>query len=289
MTNELKADISLIIVTIFWGTSFPITSLALKDMSPYAFLTYRYILSAVIMLILTHKKLKYLNKGTFKAALYIGGTLFFGSIIQTVGLLYTTPSKSGFISGLSVVLVPLLIGIVYRKLPDTKTILGVMLSVAGLFLISINKASPINFGDILTLSCAFLFALQILVVDSFAKDKDILLLTTMQIVIVAGFGIILSMFLGKLYIKFTLLSFSAIVYTSLFCTVAAYIVQNKMQPYLKPTHAAIIFLLEPVAGAVSSVFIGDKLSKSAYFGAALILFGMLITSIKKRKLYNSKT
>jgi len=283
MTNELRADISLIIVTIFWGTSFPVTSLALRDMSPYAFLTYRYILSAVIMLILTHKKLKNLNKATFKAALYIGGTLFFGTIIQTVGLLYTTPSKSGFISGLSVVLVPLLIGIVSRKLPDNKTILGVIFSVAGLFLISINKASPINFGDILTLSCAFLFATQILVVDSFAKDKDIMLLTAMQIVIVACLGIILSLLLGKLSIKFTLLSIAAIIYTSLFCTVAAYIVQNKMQPYLKPTHAAIIFLLEPVAGAASSVFIGDKLSGRAYFGAALILFGMLITSIKIRK------
>lgn len=282
MTNELKADISLIIVTIFWGTSFPVTSLALKDMSPYAFLTYRYIISAVIMLILTNKKLKYLNKGTFKAALYIGGTLFLGTIIQTVGLLYTTPSKSGFISGLSVVLVPLLIGVVHRKFPDNKTMAGIVLSVSGLFLLSINKASPVNFGDILTLSCAFLFAVQILVVDAFARGKDILLLTTMQIVIVACFGIVLSLALGKLSIKFTWLSFSSILYTSLFCTVAAYIVQNKMQPYLKPTHAAIIFLLEPVAGAAASVFIGDRLSGRAYLGAALILSGMLITSIKIR-------
>lgn len=283
MTKEFKADISLIFITIFWGSSFPIISLALKEMSPITYLTYRYGISSIIMLFLTRKRLKNIDKNIVIAAFFIGGSLFLGSMTQNTGLLYTSPSKSGFITGLYVVLVPLIIGVWYKRVPDVKVIFGVIFSSIGLYFISVNDAIVFNLGDTLTLLAAFLFALQILFVDKFARGKDILLLTALEILIVAILGLIVAIPLGKLSFNITPFSIFAILYTSLFCTILAYGIQNKMQPYLNPTHAAIIFLFEPIFSAIFSIFIGDILSKRALIGAGFILFGMIITTIKKRR------
>lgn len=132
MTKELKADICLFLVTIAWGGSFPVMSVALKSIPPYSFLMLRFLFAGVVLALICHKRLKNINKETIIGGIIVGLTMFFGSAFQSVGLLYTTSSKSGFITGLYVVIVPVLVAIIYMKVPDVNTIIGAALALIGL-------------------------------------------------------------------------------------------------------------------------------------------------------------
>lgn len=280
MNKEFKADISLLLATIAWGSSFPIISLALKNFPPYSFVMLRYLLATVLLLPICMKKLKKVNKQTIIAGIIIGLTVFGGTILQTAGLVYTTPSKSGFITGLNVVMVPILIAIIYKRLPDFKTVIGVILSLIGLTLMSLSGKMELNFGDLLTIIGAIVFSIQILVVDKFANNIDVLMLTFIEFFATGLFSIVPSGIFEKFDFTFNSLSIIGIVYTAIFCTVLAYLIQNKMQPFTNPSHAAIIYLAEPVFGAIFSMFIGDRLTGRTLIGCLFIFLGMVVINLK---------
>lgn len=280
MTKQLKADLSLLAVTVVWGASFPIMSIAFKSVPPYSFIAMRYILSGLILGIFFIKRFNNFSREMLKPGILIGIALGIGCILQAVGLTYTTPSKSGFITGLNVVLVPIFIAFIYKKIPDFKTNLGVVLSVSGLALMSISGKVGINFGDFLTLLSAVAFAVQIILVDKFAKDSDLAVLTTIEFLVVGLLSSVPAAFIEGFKINLNLFAVGAIIFTALFCTIFAYGLQNVAQAYTTPTHTAIIFLAEPVFSAIFSVFIGDKLSGRTFWGCSLILLGMIIINLK---------
>ncbi|MCM0649685.1 DMT family transporter [Clostridium swellfunianum] len=280
MTKQLKADLSLLAVTVVWGASFPIMSIAFKSVPPYSFIAMRYILSGLILGIFFIKRFNNFSREMLKPGILIGIALGIGCILQAVGLTYTTPSKSGFITGLNVVLVPIFIAFIYKKIPDFKTNLGVVLSVSGLALMSISGKVGINFGDFLTLLSAVAFAVQIILVDKFAKDSDLAVLTTIEFLVVGFLSSVPAAFIEGFKINLNLFAVGAIIFTALFCTIFAYGLQNVAQAYTTPTHTAIIFLAEPVFSAIFSVFIGDKLSGRTSWGCSLILLGMIIINLK---------
>ncbi|WP_123052685.1 DMT family transporter [Clostridium sp. JN-1] len=280
MTTKLKADLSLLAITVFWGASFPIISKILKYIPPYSLMALRYLLAGVILLAVTYKNFKNIEMKVIKAGILIGISLFLGCAFQFVGLLYTTSSKSGFITGLNVAIVPIILAFGYKRFPDLKTVFGIILSVIGLAFISLNGSKSINIGDFLTLLCAVAFAAQIILVDLYAKDADPLLITCIQSLTVGILAIPPSIFVEKLKITFNLFSVVSLLFMVIFCTIAAYVVQNKMQKYTSPTHAAVIFLAEPVFGAIFSTFIGDRLSGKTLIGCIMIFIGMAVINLK---------
>ncbi len=279
MTKGLKADLSLLLVTVVWGASFPIMSVVLKYIPPYSLVALRYFLSGIILAIIFHKKFKNINGQTIKAGIIIGISLFIGCALQFVGLLYTTPSKSGFITGLNVAVVPIVLAIMYKKLPELKTVVGVILSIIGLGIMSINGKMGINFGDILTLISAIAFGGQIILVDIYVKNVDVMILTCIELLTVGILGFIPAIGVEKLNVILNPVSIGALIFMILFCTIIAFTVQNKMQPYTDPTHAAIIFLAEPVFSAIFSMLIGDKLTGRTLLGCAFIFVGMIAINV----------
>jgi drug/metabolite transporter (DMT)-like permease len=280
MTKQLKADLSLIAVTVVWGASFPIMSIAFKSVPPYFFIAIRYILSALILGAVFMKKFKNFNKEMLKPGILIGLALGIGCILQAVGLIYTTPSKSGFITGLNVIFVPIFIAFLYKKLPDFKTNIGVVLSVLGLALMSISGGMGINIGDFLTLLSAVAFAAQIILVDKFSRNSDLAILTTIEFLTVGLLSTVPAVIVEGFSMDLNLFAVGAIIFTALFCTIFAYGLQNVAQAHTTPTHTAIIFLAEPVFSAIFSVFIGDKLSGRTFWGCLLILIGMIVINFK---------
>jgi drug/metabolite transporter (DMT)-like permease len=282
MTKELKADLSLIGITALWGASFPLMSLALKDIPVFSFIAIRYTLSALIIAVLFFKNFRKLDRRTLKSALYIGGALFIGCVFQIEGLVYTTPSKSSFITGLYVIFVPIIIAVIYKKLPDLKTIIGIILSIIGLSIMSLGGDMTVNKGDIMTLIGAVVFAVQILMVDKYTQDVDIVLLTCLELLVVGIGGAIPAAAIEEFRFTLTPMAVGAILFTAIFSTAVAHTVQNKVQSFTNPTHAAIIYLAEPVFGAIFSLFIGDKFGGRTLAGCMVILIGMLIINIKPR-------
>lgn len=282
MTKELKADLSLIGVTALWGASFPLMSMALKDIPTFSFIAIRYTLSALILAVVFYKNFKNISKLTVKSGIIIGAVLFLGCALQVAGLLYTTPSKSGFITGLNVIFVPIIIALLYKKLPDAKTVVGIIISIIGLSIMSINSDFSINKGDVLTFIAAILFAVQVLVVDKYTKDVDIVVLTCVEVLVVGLMGAVPAVAVEKFQFTLTLPVIAAVLFTAIFSTAIAHSVQNKVQSYIEPTHAAIIYLAEPVFGAIFSMFFGDKLGMRTVAGGICILLGMLVMNIKKK-------
>ena len=280
MTKEFKASLSLLFVTVVWGGSFPIMSKGIKFVGVYTFLTFRFLLAAAILLIFCFNRFNKINKATIKAGIIIGLAMFIGSVLQTEGLLYTSPSKSGFVTGLNVVMVPIIIAIRKMKLPDIYTIMGVILSVIGLSLISLNGDFSFNYGDFLTMLCALAFAMQIIWIDKYAQNIDPLLLTLIEFLVIGILSLVPAVAMEK--IQFTPNSFSiwAILYTSIFSSILAYGVQNKMQPFVSPSNAAIIYLAEPVFGAIFSVFVGDIITLRVLIGCVIIFLSMIVVNYK---------
>jgi drug/metabolite transporter (DMT)-like permease len=280
LSKEFKADLSLLFITLIWGASYPLMSLVVRDIHPFSFVAVRYLFSGLILAAFCFKKLRRVNKATWIAALVIGGTLGIGCILQLTGLLYTTPSKSGFITGSCVIFVPIFMAFFYRRFPDIKTVIAVILSITGLWFISMNQgAVNINYGDMLTLLCAAVFALQIIAVDKFANNVDIMVLTCLEMFVTGIIAIPPAIIVEKFDMHITWFTAAAMLLLIILGSVVGHTLQNKMQPFTDPSHAAVIYLAEPVFGAFFSALTGDRLTGKALIGCVLIFSGMAIINI----------
>ncbi len=277
------ADISLLIVAVFWGSNFVIMKGALDLITPFAYLGLRFSLAALILVVLFWKKIRQITRQDLFIGSLIGFFLFTGFGFQTIGLLYTTPAKSGFITGVSVVIVPFLCYLVTRISPGWYSFAGGGLAACGLFLLSANEAFGLEFGDLLTLICAFLFAAHIVSLGRFAPRRDPIILATVQLAFTGLASFAIAIFTEPLEGMLTHppLIWGAIFYAVLFCTIGAFVTQTLAQRFTPPTHAALILCLEAVfAGVFSYFFWGELFTLRKLAGALLIFGGIAITEIK---------
>jgi drug/metabolite transporter (DMT)-like permease len=169
MRKQLLADLSLLAVVIVWGYTFVAIKNALAEVTPFNFIALRFIVALVILLAVFRKRLKGLNRYILIRGSIVGVFLFFAYAFQTVGLKYTTASNAGFITGFSVVLVPVFSALILKARPSAESTAGVACVVAGLFFLSYNEGYVINRGDILVLFCALAVAFHILTVAIIQK------------------------------------------------------------------------------------------------------------------------
>jgi drug/metabolite transporter (DMT)-like permease len=267
-----------------WGTTFIIVKNAIQTLPVYNFLFIRFLLAFLLLTIIFHKKLKTIDKKTFAVASVIGAMLFLGYAFQTMGLKYTTASKSGFISGFSVVLVPILEAVFLKRKPSKSSILGIVLAFIGLILLTANIDLSINIGDFLTLLCAFAFGMQIVLIAKYASTLDTYLLATIQIGIVALLSGIITLLLEKPFVPTSFNVWSAIVITGVFATAFAIVAQNTMQAYTTATHAALIFALEPVFAAIAAFLIGGEvMSFRAILGGIFMFTGIVLSELPEKE------
>ncbi|OIK15447.1 hypothetical protein BIV60_09870 [Bacillus sp. MUM 116] len=295
MKKPIIADISLLLVTLVWGTTFVLVQNAIDLLAPFSFNGVRFLIAALLLflclVIFDKKQLKLLNSKMLLSGVFIGFWLFLGYATQTIGLLYTTSSKAGFITGLSVVLVPLLSIFLAKQYPSRNAIFGVVTATSGLFFLTMTDVTGLNIGDGFVLVCAISFAMHIIMTGKFSSKYPTLLLTVIQITTVAILSI-LSSFIFEDWKKSLdpdiLLSKNvliAIIITSVFATAAAFFIQTNFQKYTTATRVALIFAMEPVFAAIAGYFWAhDRLSISALFGCILIFAGMIIAEFPTDKL-----
>jgi drug/metabolite transporter (DMT)-like permease len=274
------SDLGLLTVAFVWGLTFVMVKESLLFISPFKFLFYRFALSFLFLAGLSGKRLLRLNRPVLGHGALIGVFLFLGYGLQTVGLQYTTPANTGFITGLSVVIVPFLAAGLLKRPPGTYAVVGVGCAAVGLFLLSVEKME-MDYGDFLVLLGAFAFAMHLILVGKYAPEHDPVLLTTVQIGMVALVSFAASW--GQQWsVNNTVVQ--ALFVTSIFATVMAFLLQNMAQRYTPPTRTAVIFATEPVFAAVCSyMLIGEPFTIKKVAGCLLILTAMLIAEIKGEK------
>lgn len=292
MTGKRKilADAVLLFVTMVWGSSFVLMKNTVLDMNPVAFLAVRFTLAWLIVLVIFWKNLRGLKLREVLYGNIIGFFLFAGMLLQVIGLKFTYASKSAFITGLTVILVPVFVALIERKIPKINVTIGVILAFVGLWLLSGAKFSNFNFGDFLTLLADLGFVFQIIFIDIFtAKDNiNTINIAIFQLMSAAFLYVMVSMIFGinLINVKINLTAIITILITGVFGTALAFTAQVFVQKYTTPTHTALIFSAEPVFGAIFSVIIPsgpnnttEILPLISYVGCGLILIGMIVAEL----------
>ena len=295
MINKYKGESALILTTLIWGGTFAIIKIALHSISPMMFLTLRFTTAAILLLPFVYKKLKKMDSYAFKGGLILGFLYFAGFAAQTMGLQYTSATKSGFITGTFIIFTPFFQIIMEKKMPGKGNVMGIALVILGLLFLSskgihffdmFNElGSNFNVGDVLTLICAFFYALYIVYMDIISKKVDYMPLVFMQVAFTAVGAILFGMvfqFTGVDQISFIINKdvILAVLYTSLLATIITTTLQTKYQKYTTPSKAGIIFSLEPIFAAIVAYFLlSEKISNFGYIGCIFIFCGLLISEL----------
>ena len=285
LEGSATAEISLIAVTFFWGSTFTLVQTAIQDASTLAFLAARFSLGAVLLAVLYRLRRLRSHPHSWKPGLAAGLCLWAGYYLQTTGLRYTTPSKSAFLTSLCVVMVPLLAAIVYKIVPARAETAGAILAVAGTALMAAgDRLSAINAGDVLTVGAALAFAAHILVLGYYAPRIGFESLSVWQIAVVAAGSALTCGWAEPFEWRWSRPLLFAIAFTGVFCTALAFTVQAWAQGRTSPARTALIFALEPVfAAATSWAVAGERLPARAVAGAGLILAGVLAAELKPER------
>ena len=276
------ADVALAGITFIWGATFVVVKEALESSSTLLFLALRFSLAAVVLALLFRRRLGCPSRATVGAGMAVGAALFLGYLFQTLGLRLTTPAKSAFITGLSVVLVPVLGGVVYRSRPSWNAWVGVACGMLGLYwLVSPSGAWRMSGGDWLTLLCAVSFSVHILLLGRFSRRVGVAGLSVIQVGVAALLSLGSFWWAEQPFVRWTAPLLVAVVACGLLATALAFSVQTWAQQFTSPTHTALIFTLEPVfAWATSYLVMGESLEGKALWGAGLILAGIVASEWK---------
>lgn len=279
----LLADISLFIVAVFWGSNFVIMKEALELIEPFTYLGLRFSLAALILAAVYRRKMLRVKREDILIGSLVGFFLIAGFGFQTVGLLITTPAKSGFITGTSVIIVPFLYFLVTRKSPGWPSVSGGILAAVGLFLLSSNEHFRLEFGDLLTFIAAILFAAHVVALGVYAPRRDPISLATLQLAFAGAAAFAVALFVEPLegMLLHPPVIWGAIFYAILFCTIGAFVTQTIAQRFTPPTHAALILSLEAVFAGLFSYFFWNELFTLQKLAGALFIFtGITVTEVK---------
>jgi drug/metabolite transporter (DMT)-like permease len=284
MTLRTRADLVLALIAAIWGSTFVIVKGALEDASVLLFLALRFTLATAALALMFRRRLDFGRSTAFGGAV-AGVCLIAGYILQTEGLRFTTASKSGFLTGLYIVLVPLLSAIVYRNVPEWREWLGVGLAVGGMALMTLDGPSlRMGYGDALTLLAAAAFAVHILLLGRIAKDGSTAGLSLAQIgtgAIVCWLAIPL---LEQPRIQWTPRLTGALLATGIIATAFVFAAQTWAQKHTTPSRTALLFALEPVFAAITGVLVaGERSTGRVVLGGLLILAGILRVEMKPHR------
>ena len=296
--QKLKGNLLLLLTSVVWGISFIAQSKGVELISPALFNGIRSMLGATILLpvifFLNFRKkeeeVKKNNKTLFIGGLICGTLLYIATALQTTGMVYTSPGKSGFITALYMVIVPI-IGLFSGKKTRGVLWIGVLIALMGLYMMCITSAQRINIGDVLTLACAFIFAFHILAIDYFSPKVDGIKLAALQFFVCGAINLIYVFIFEDVELKPILDCWIAIGYSGIFSCGVAYTLQIVGQKYTDPTSASILMSLESVFATLTTVILvacgwnltGGQLTLREIAGCILMLLAIILVQLPEKK------
>ena len=284
----MLANSLLLITAVIWGLGFVAQVLGMNYLSPFAFIGIRFLLGAASLmpLVVFFYYRNWLPQSSLRTvligSLVLGVILFAAGSLQQVGIVYSNASNAGFITGLYMVLVPL-IGLAFRHRPGLNAWLGSVLALVGLFLLSVKADFSMGYGDTLLLIGAVGWALHILAIDHFASRAAPLLLALGQFIVCGVLAVGVSVVWETTTWDQMRAATNVLIYAGVITVGVAYTLQVIAQERADPTHAAIILSLEAVFGAIGGyLFLQEQLTSRELWGCTLMLAGMLVSQVSWR-------
>jgi drug/metabolite transporter (DMT)-like permease len=279
LVKSARLPVALLVgVTAIWGSTFVIVKSALTHMAPLDFLAWRFGIATVVLVVLSPRRAVSISaRGAARGAL-IGVALGAGYIAQTYGLEHTTAAISGFLTGMFVVFTPLISAVVLRRRLAWSTWLATALAAAGLAVISLT-ALGFGEGELLTVLCAFFFALQIVGLAEWSEDHDPYPLAVVQLATTAVMSIVASTASSGLAPPDRASIWAAVAVTAVLATALAFVVQTWAQSRLSPARAAIVLTMEPVFAGVAAAIAGEPIGWRVILGGAMVLVAMYLVEL----------
>jgi drug/metabolite transporter (DMT)-like permease len=302
LKTNFAADGAILLTTLIWGSTFAVARGVLDSWPPLTYLALRMPLAALVFATLFPRQVFTASRAAWRAGGALGALIGLGFIGQTVGLLYTTPAKSAFITGITTPLVPVVAYALWRTRPSRENFLGIVLaSIGGALILAPAGAASFNTGDLITLSTTLLFACHINLMSAYARRIDVRQLSALQIAVAAGLIVVV-----WLAVRGTVAVWGVgalppglaretvapawdagvglqIVYLTLVATVATFLLWTWGQARMPATHAAVIFSLEPVFATAFAVLLrgsAEWTGPRATLGALLVLAGVIVSELR---------
>ncbi|MEK4699688.1 DMT family transporter [Solibacillus sp. FSL R7-0668] len=289
--QKYKGELLMLITAIMWGSGFVGMAKGLEHWSVFQLMAGRFFLASIILSLVFYKKLKLINKAVLWKGGLLGAILFFAFTLQTWGLEYTTASKNAFLTAINVIIVPIIAYIIYKRRIDRFEFIAAGVAIVGIGFLSLQDSLTINYGDFLSILCAFAFAFDIFYTNVFVKSEDALALTIVQFYTATILSVIGVIILQDYPTMYSAEGIGIIIYLAVFCTGVAYVCQNLGMQYANPTKSAIILSTEALFGTMFSVLLlNELLTGRMIFGCILIFFAILFAEVKptfkRKKVYN---
>ena len=281
MQNTRKSELLLIFITVIWGGTFVSIKAALNYSSPLLLMGIRFLTAFLFFILINRIQFSRISKTTLRNGIILGVLMFLGYGLQTIGLQYTSASRSGFITYFYALLTPFFQFLILKKKPFRGNLVGLSLAFAGLYLITGGMGKgELNPGDIITFVSAAAYGLYIVCLDLLCRDEDSAALTALQMLVTALIAFALMPFFETPRLDHSFVFWGNIVYLSLLGSVVCVYVMTRYQKAVTPTRAAILYSLEPVFSALLAVLILKELfSPTQITGAAFILGGVLLSEV----------
>ena len=287
MEQKPKADLALMFCSLIWGVTFVVVKNVLAGSSVFLFLAVRFTIASVIMAMLQARVIRRIEPQEVFAGMRLAFFMFAGYCFQTAGLQYTTASNSGFVTGSSVVLVPLLLAVFWGRRLTNWIYLGAFAALIGLYFLTVPAEGLryLNRGDVLTFVGAGLYAVHIILVGDFTQEHSVSALSLIQVAGCAVMAWPLTGFTSAIHwqpVRFTggWWLWIGILICAVFATAVAFTVQLWGQQFTSPGHAAILFALEPVFAVITSyIVLHERLTSRAMYGAGLVVAGIVLAEL----------
>ncbi|MEW5843226.1 MAG: DMT family transporter [Bacteroidota bacterium] len=293
--SKYFGESALLLMTLIWGATFVIVKESLNDISSTLFIAFRFAIAAGVLTVIMLIRKNKIDRKSVLPGMFLGLLLFLGFATQTIGLKNTSATKSGFITGSLVVMVPIFQMIIEKRMPTKGAVIGTILVFIGIVFLSSGGSSitnflnelgaNFNFGDGMTLICAMFFAVHVVYIDIISSKNDFWTILIAQLATVSMLSFIASfVFAGVSYegfhVSFTKYLLFGLLYTSLLATLLNLGLQTKFQKVVSPTKAGIIYSFEPIFAAMFAFFLlNEKISNFGLAGGALIFLGLIASEV----------
>jgi drug/metabolite transporter (DMT)-like permease len=274
-----RSELLLLLAVVLWSTTFFVMKTSLNSISPALLVLIRFAIASAVVYVLFRRRIEFTWLNLLKG-LAIGIPEYLGFMLQVTGLTMTTASKNAFITGLGVVIAPVLSFLFLRENRSWKVILALILAVDGLWIISFGftlHIGSMGTGDFLTLLSAFAFSVQVFMIHLFSRRESFYATTFFQLLAVTVCSLAYAL-VTKQTLVVNPVSWPSLLYLALFTTIVTLLLQNRYQHDVTVAEASVIYSLEPVfATLLAALFIGEHIGPVALVGGMLMFAASAIS------------
>ncbi len=291
--KQIIASLLLTLAAFIWGTAFVAQSEALDILGHFTFLASRSYLGVLTLIPVSfviykkgqkngvgeHNEYKtFFSKDLLVGGVFCGVVLFTASVLQQIGIIGSGVGKSGFLTTLYILAVPVLGLFLKRKIKPFMWVC-IVLGIVGMYFLCVSETSALNFGDLMLILCAVCFGVHIMVIDHVVKKVDGVRLSLVQFFVCGTLSLITALIMEDIDFDLIKTAFVSIFYAGVMSSGVAYTLQIISQKNLNPTVACLIMSLESVFAALSGAVLGERLTSNEILGCVLVFVAIILAQL----------